>query len=51
MSKRVRWRVLLILVVLIGAVAGFLFTGYRNAMTPDEASSQTATIVPDRFGP
>jgi preprotein translocase subunit SecD len=31
LSKRVRWRVLLILVVLIGSVAGFLLTGYRNA--------------------
>jgi preprotein translocase subunit SecD len=31
LSKRTRWRVLLILVVLIGAVAGFVATGYRNA--------------------
>ena len=31
MGKKLRWRVLLIVLVIAGAVAGYVFTGYRNA--------------------
>ena len=31
MGKKVRWRVLLIVLVIVGAVAGYVFTGYQHA--------------------
>ena len=31
MSKKVRWRVLLILLVVVGTVAGYVVTGYQHA--------------------
>ena len=31
MGKKLRWRLLLIVLVIAGAVAGYVFTGYRNA--------------------
>jgi preprotein translocase subunit SecD len=31
LGKKLRWRVLLIVLVVVGSIAGFVFTGYRNA--------------------
>ena len=31
MGKKLRWRVLLILLVVVGAIAGYVWTGYRHA--------------------
>ena len=31
MGKKLRWRVLLIVLVVVGAIAGYVFTGYQHA--------------------
>jgi len=49
---RRRFRVIAARAMLCALVFSALgFTGYRNAMTPDEEASLTATIAPDSFGP